>query len=57
MPLQDSLATVSPLRSKVPHVTIVGFNASLLMDLEVSPATGFDAVLTPHLDRGAAIER
>lgn len=57
MPRQDSLVTVSPLRSKVPHVKIVGFNASLLMDLEVSPATGFDAVLTPHLDRGAAIER
>ena len=47
MPLQDSLVTVSFLRSKLPHIKIVGFSASTV-DLEnrVSQATGFDAVLT-----------
>ena len=47
MPLQDSLVTVSLLRSKLPHVKIVGISASSV-DLEnrVSPETGFDAVLT-----------
>ena len=47
MPLQDSLVTVSLLRSKLPHVKIVGISNSS-MDLEnwMSPATGFDAVLT-----------
>ena len=46
MPLQDSLVTVSLLRSKLPHVKIVGFSASLDLGNQVSPATGFDAVLT-----------
>ena len=47
MPLQDSLVTVSLLRSKLPHVKIVGFS-NFLVDLgnRVSPETGFDAVLT-----------
>jgi DNA-binding NarL/FixJ family response regulator len=47
MPQQDSLVTVSLLRSKLPRVKIVGFS-TLLVDLgnQVSPATGFDAVLT-----------
>jgi DNA-binding NarL/FixJ family response regulator len=47
MPLQDSLVTVSLLRSKLPHVKIVGFS-TLLLDVgsRVSRATGFDAVLT-----------
>ena len=47
MPLQDSLVTVSLLRSKLPPVKIVGFSASSV-DLggRVSPETGFDAVLT-----------
>ena len=47
MPVQDNLVTVSPLRSKLPHVKIVGFSA-LSVDLgnQVSPETGFDAVLT-----------
>ena len=47
MPLQDSLVTVSLLRSKLPHVKIVGFSASSAdLGNQVSPATGFDAVLT-----------
>ena len=47
MPLQDSLVTVSLLRSKLPHVKIVGFSALPVADLgnHVSPATGFDAVI------------
>jgi DNA-binding NarL/FixJ family response regulator len=47
MPLQDSLVTVALLRSKLPHVKIVGFGASS-MDLgnRVSRVTGFDALLT-----------
>ena len=47
MPLQDSLVTVSLLRSKLPHVKIVGFSSSSV-DLRnrVSPSSGFDAVLT-----------
>jgi DNA-binding NarL/FixJ family response regulator len=46
-PLQDSLVTVSVLRSKLPHVKIVGFS-TLLVDTGdlLSPANGFDAVLT-----------
>ena len=46
-PLQDVLVTVSVLRNKLPQVKIVGFN-TLSVDLgnPVSPATGFDAVLT-----------
>ena len=46
-PLQDSLVTVSVLRSKLPHVKIVGFS-TLSVDLEnlASPTIGFDAVLT-----------
>ena len=46
MPLQDSLVTVSLLRSKLPHVKIVGLR-TLLFDSgnEVSPATGFDAII------------
>jgi DNA-binding NarL/FixJ family response regulator len=47
MPLQDSLVTVSLLRSKLPHVKVVGFSASSAdLGNRVSPATGFDAVLT-----------
>jgi DNA-binding NarL/FixJ family response regulator len=46
MPLQDNLVTVSLLRSKLPHVKIVGFNASVDLGNLVSPATGFDAVVT-----------
>ena len=46
-PLQDGLVTVSVLRSKLPHVKIVGFS-TLSDDLGnlVSPTIGFDAVLT-----------
>ena len=45
-PLQDSLVTVSVLRSRLPHVKIVGFS-TLSDDLGnlVSPTIGFDAVL------------
>jgi len=47
MPLQDSLVTVSLLRSKLPHVKIVGFSASSVdLGSQLSPETGFDAVLT-----------
>ena len=47
MPLQDSLVTVSLLRSKLPHVKIVGFSTfSVDSGNRVSPETGFDAVLT-----------
>jgi len=47
MPLQGSLVTVSLLRSKLPHVKIVGFSASSVdLGNQVSPETGFDAVLT-----------
>ena len=47
MPLQDSLVTVSLLRSRLPHVKIVGFSTSSTdLGNRVSPATGFDAVLT-----------
>ena len=47
MPLQDSLVTVSLLRRTLPHVKIVGFGASSVdLGNRVSPATGFDAVLT-----------
>ena len=47
MPLQDSLVTVSVLRSKLPHMKIVGVS-TLSDDLEnlVSPRIGLDAVLT-----------
>ena len=47
IPLQDSLVTVSLLRSKLPHVKIVGFGALSVADLrnQVSLATGFDAVI------------
>ena len=46
MTLQDSLVTVSRLRSKLPHVKIVGFS-SLSYDLgnRASPSTGFDAII------------
>ena len=46
-PLQDSLVTVSVLRSKLPHVKIVGFSALSIADLQkqVSPKAGFDAVI------------
>ena len=46
-PLQDSLVTVSLLRSKLPHVKIVGFSALSVAGLgnQVSSATGFDAVI------------
>src|SRR5215472_13562016 len=47
LPLQDSLVTVSLLRSKLPHVKIVGFSASSVdLGSQLSPETGFDAVLT-----------
>ena len=46
MPLQDSLVTVALLRSKLPHVKIVGFSASMDLGNRASQATGFDAVLT-----------
>ena len=47
MPLQDNLVTVSVLRSKLPHVKIVGVRTPS-MDLGnlLSPTIGFDAVLT-----------
>lgn len=47
MPLQDSLVTASLLRSKLPHVKIVGLS-TLSLDLgnQVSPGTGFDALIT-----------
>ena len=47
MPLQDSLVTASPLRSKLPHGKIFGFSALSIADLgnQVSPAAGFDAVI------------
>ena len=46
-PLQDSLVTVSLLRSKLPHVKIVGFS-TLSVDTRdlVSPTIGFDVILT-----------
>ena len=46
MPLQDGLVTVSLLRSKLPHVKIVGFS-TLSVDLgkSVSPGIGLDAVI------------
>ena len=46
MPLQDSLVTVSLLRSKLPHVKIVGLR-TLAVDLgnQVPAGTGFDAVI------------
>ena len=46
-PLQDRLVTVSLLRSKLPHVKIVGVS-TLSVDLGnwVSPGIGLDAVLT-----------
>ena len=44
-PVQDSLVTVSFLRSKLPHVKIVGFGASSVDSGNgVSPPNGFDAV-------------
>jgi DNA-binding NarL/FixJ family response regulator len=47
MPLQDSLVTVSLLRSKLPHVKIVGLS-TLSVDVgdQVPPGVGFDAVIT-----------
>lgn len=47
MPLQDRLVTASVLRSKLPHLKIVGFS-TLVDDLGnlLQPAMGFDAVLT-----------
>ena len=46
-PLQDSMVTVSLLRSKLPHVKIVGLS-TLSVDLEnwVSPGIGLDAIVT-----------
>ena len=46
-PLQDTLVTLSLLRSKLPHAKIVGFS-SLSVDLEnwVSPRIGLDAIVT-----------
>ena len=47
LPLQDSLVTLSLLRSKLPHVKIVGFSALSAADLgnRVSTASGFDAII------------
>lgn len=43
-PISDSVETVSLLRSKLPHIKVVGFSP---VDLEnpASPATGFDAII------------
>lgn len=43
-PISDSVETVLLMRSKLPHIKVVGFSP---VDLEnpVSPATGFDAVI------------
>jgi DNA-binding NarL/FixJ family response regulator len=50
MPLRDSLVTVSLLRSKLPHVKIVGFSASSIdLGNQAFRETGFNAVLT-HQD-------
>ena len=43
-PVSDSVETASLLRSKLPHVKVVGFSSVELGSLE-SPATGFDAVI------------
>ena len=43
-PASDSVETASLLRSKLPHVKVVGFSSVDLGNRE-SPATGFDAVL------------
>lgn len=43
-PVSDSVETVSLMRSKLPHIKVVGFSPIDLEDL-VSPATGFDAVI------------
>ena len=47
MPLQDGLVTVSVLRSKLPHVKLVGLS-TLPVDLGnwVSPGVRLDAILT-----------
>ena len=47
MRLQDSLVTVAVLRSKLPHVKIVGFSASSAeLGNQASPETEFDEILT-----------
>ena len=47
VPLQDSLVTVSVLRSKLPYVKIVGFSTlSVNLGHLVSPGIGLDAILT-----------
>jgi DNA-binding NarL/FixJ family response regulator len=47
VPLQDSLVTVSLLRSKLPHVKVVGVSTfSVDLGNWVSPGIGLDAVLT-----------
>lgn len=44
-PLQDTLVTVSVLRSKLPHVKIVGFSSFSYEGNRVFPSTGFDAII------------
>ena len=52
IPLQDSLVTVSLLRSKLPHVKIVGVsNSSMDLGNRGSPATGIRC--GPHQPRRA----
>ena len=48
-PLQDVLVTLSLLRSKLPHVKIVGLS-TLSVDLGnwVSPGIGLDAIIAPQ---------
>ena len=55
--LQDVLVTVSLLRSKLPHVKIVGLS-TLAFDLgnQVSTATGFDAVIAQEQGLSKLVE-
>jgi len=43
-PVSDSMETASLLRSKLPHVKVVGFS-SVDLGNRKSPATGFDAII------------
>lgn len=43
-PLSDSVDTASLLRSKLPHIKVVGFS-SIELGSQESPATAFDAVI------------
>lgn len=44
-PISDSAERASLLRSKLPHVKVIGFS-SIDLGKPVSPTTGFDAVIT-----------